>query len=167
MEFLLLALLGVVGVYAYTHRGASSGSDGGSPGTGPSLPPYIQLTNWMGDTVQHIAKDGTGSQENASIKRSMGYYVNAAGAMTTDGKVAVTGTYSATPQAADTTIASITTAQMQNLGADTHSVVLTLKDITALLDSSKPAPTTITLFIVPNADVAKLANEGSGFAVID
>lgn len=164
MEFLLLALLGAVGIYAYTHQSASGTSgDGSTGGTGSSLPPYIQLTNWAGDTVQHVPKN----QENDSIKRSMGFYVNAAGAMTADGKLAITGTYSAAPQATDTTIAGITTAQMANLGADTHSVVLSLKDIATLLDPSKTAPATVTLFIVPNADVAKLANEGSGFAVID
>lgn len=167
MEFLLLALLGAVGVYVYTHQGSSSDGSVGGGGSGSSLPPYVQLTNWAGATVQHVAKDGAGSQENASIKRSTNYYINAGGAMTDDGKLAITGTYSPTPAASDTTIASVAIAQLNSLGADTHSIVLSLKDIAALLDSTKPAPATLTIFVVPNLDVPKLASEGSGFAVVD
>jgi hypothetical protein len=168
MEILLLLALGAVGVFIYT-QGTGSGGKEGEAGKGeapaPALPSYVKPTNWGSSEVdvQHIAP-GT---ENTNVKNALVYYVGAAGTMTDDGKVAVTGTYTATPQPADLTVGRVINQQLDSLGRDTNSIIMSLSDVAAILDTKAFPPKTVTVFIVPNLTVPKFAAVGSGFVVVD
>jgi len=137
-----------------------------------TLPSYVHIVNWQGTDVQGFDSMAFGS----SLDGALSYYSDVKVTGTpTEGKVALTASKLSAPisdSAPEDTLKASLMYAIESAGASMPSphFVLFVKDLQAIFDaetqkSPSLLPTSITVFVVDDATVPKLATKGSDLAV--